>query len=57
MSDLAYLLFGNLAPAALGYLVICWKDACSAPVEIADEVGLCAGCREGLRRDVPAGSS
>lgn len=49
MSDLAWLLAGSVAPAALGYLVVCWKDSCSARVDTSDDLGLCAKHREELR--------
>lgn len=49
MSDLAWLVAGSVAPAALGYLVVCWKDFCSRPVTITDELGLCEAHCEELR--------
>lgn len=49
MTDLAWLVAGSVAPAALGLLVICWKDYCSARVEPTDEVGLCEYHLEELR--------
>lgn len=53
MNDLGWLLVGNLAPAALGYLVVCLKDACSRPVDVTDEVGLCGPHLEELRASEP----
>lgn len=49
MSDLAWLVAGSVAPAALGYLVICWKDLCSRQVDVTDPIGLCEEHREELR--------
>ncbi len=54
MSDLAWLVAGNVSAAAAGYLVVCWKDYCSRPVDPADEVGLCEKHREELRGQPPA---
>lgn len=49
MSDLAWLVAGSVGPAALGFLVVCWRDHCSTPVDPTDELGLCEPHRDELR--------